>query len=333
MKPENHSSPNSTLNHPPEKPDFHKEGPREVPGCPQGLDDGALLAAQRYSFRVPPEFAALVNWQNPADPLLRQIIPSAQELLSPAGFSADPLDETQFLRAPGLIAKYPGRVLLRLTGVCPIHCRYCFRRHDTFADVPNNPEGWQPALEWIRRHEEVGEVIFSGGDPLMVANGPLADLSAQIAAIAHVRRLRLHTRMPVCTPQRINDGLLEWLTGSRLRIFMVIHVNHPAELGKAGCDALGRLVDAGVPVLNQSVLLKGVNDCAKVLAELSECLLQNRVIPYYLHRLDPVVGAAHFHVDDVQAQRLIGDLRDRLAGFAVPRLARETIGKLSKEVL
>lgn len=331
LKPKNHSSPNSGANHPPEESDFSKAG--MGPGCRQQWDEQTLEAAQRFAFRVPPAFAARINWQDPTDPLLLQVAPSAKELHTPAGFSTDPLDEAKFLQAPGLVAKYPGRVLLRLTGACPIHCRYCFRRHDLFEDVPQTPDEWQPAMEWIRRHETVQEVVFSGGDPLMVSNDQLSALSAQIKALGHVRRLRLHTRMPVCSPGRINDGLTDWLTGVGMMALIVIHVNHPLELGREACAALARLLDAGIPVLNQSVLLKGVNDRVETLTELSEKLIQNRVIPYYLHLLDPVMGAAHFHVGEIEARKLVNELRNHLPGYATPRLAQEIPGQLAKRVI
>ncbi|MBF0134369.1 MAG: KamA family radical SAM protein [Magnetococcales bacterium] len=333
MKPSDHSNANSHLNHPLAEPDCFKSGLSPVSSGGQLTDTGALKAAQAFSFRVPPVFASLIDWQNADDPLLLQVIPSAKELIIPEGYTQNPLDEHHYLRVPGLVAKYPGRVLLRLTGACPIHCRYCFRRHDSFGDIPKEMGEWQPALEWIARDTAIREVIFSGGDPLMLANGQLAELSARIAAIGHVRRLRIHTRMPVCSPGRVNDSLLEWLTSTNMLTFIVIHVNHPAELGREGCAALGRLADAGITLLNQSVLLKGVNDSVDVLEALSEKLLQNRVLPYYLHLLDPVAGAAHFYVDESHARQLVQGLRDRLGGYAVPRLAREIPGRLSKKVL
>lgn len=333
LKPSNHSNSDSNPNHPPVEPDFLNRDPSQVSHGGQWVDAGVLKAAAAFSFRVPPVFSSLINWQDPADPLLLQVIPSAKELIASKEYVRDPLDENQFLQAPGLVAKYPGRVLLRLTGACPIHCRYCFRRHDLFGDIPKEMHEWQPALDWIGRDTAIREVIFSGGDPLMVSNGQLAKLSARIAAIGHVRRLRVHTRMPVCSPGRVNDGLLEWLTSTGMMAILVIHVNHPAELGREGCAALGRLADAGIVLLNQSVLLKGVNDSVDVLEALSEKLLQNRVLPYYLHVLDPVAGAAHFYVDESHARQLVQRLRDRLGGYAIPRLAREIPGKLSKMVL
>ncbi len=334
LKPRNLSGPDSTSNRPSKELDFCTlESGSQTNGLPL-LEGDLLKAASEFGFRVPPLFASLIDWRNPADPLLLQVMPSARELdRSIAGFSTDPLEESRFLQAPGLIAKYPGRVLLRLTGACPIHCRYCFRRHDSFQDVPETIEQWQPALEWIRRDETVREIIFSGGDPLMVANGRLAELTGQIKTIGHVKRLRLHTRMPVCSPGRINDGLLNWLSKAGLSVLIVIHVNHPAELSREGCQALARLAAAGILLFNQSVLLKGVNDRVEVLAELSEKLMENKVIPYYLHLLDPVMGAAHFHVNELRARQLVHALRDRLGGYAVPRLAREVPGTLSKQVL
>lgn len=297
------------------------------------LDDGALSAAQKFAFRVPRVFSELIRWQDPQDPLLLQVLPSAEELMTPPGFTNDPLEEAQFSRAPGLLVKYSGRVLMRLTGQCPIHCRYCFRRHDTFQDVPTRIDAWWPVVEWIRKDPSIHEVIFSGGDPLMVGNDDLLALTSELQTVGHLKRLRLHTRMPVCSPGRINDGLLTWLTTLKLTPVVIIHVNHPNELGREGCRALARLASVGVMLLNQSVLLKGVNDTVDVLEKLSDALVQNRVIPYYLHLLDRVVGAAHFWVDEDRAKSLIRSLRQRVPGYAVPRLVRELPGHLAKEVL
>ncbi|MBF0140824.1 MAG: KamA family radical SAM protein [Magnetococcales bacterium] len=329
MKLNNSINRDSTPNHSEEEPDFCNTS------CGRSLnfDEGALRAAHNFAFRVPRVFSELIHWRDPQDPILLQVMPSALELTTPPGFTADPLEEAQFLKAPGLLVKYARRVLMRLTGQCPIHCRYCFRRHDTFQDVPTQGDAWRPALEWIRREPSIQEVIFSGGDPLMVANDDLLALTTELQTMGHLKRLRLHTRMPVCSPGRINNGFLVWLTELKLTPIIIIHVNHPNELGREGCAALARLAAAGVTLLNQSVLLKGVNDSVAVLEALSDILVQNRVVPYYLHLLDPVAGAAHFRVDEALARSLLRTLRQRLPGYAVPRLARERPRHPAKEVL
>jgi L-lysine 2,3-aminomutase len=279
-----------------------------------------LLAPQPYLTRIRPG--------DPADPLLLQILPRAAELGASPGYSPDPLGEGDACCEPGLLQKYQGRILMVATGECAVHCRFCFRRH-----FPYESASFSSTLRKIAADRSICEVILSGGDPLTLPDSELARLADQLAEIPHLRRLRVHSRLPVMIPQRVTDELISWLRGSRLSTIMVVHVNHPAEIDGDVADAFGRLVDAGTPVLNQSVLLRGVNDRADVLADLCRRLVDLRVMPYYLHQLDPVAGAAHFETPISAGMALVAELRARLPGYAVPRYVRETRGGTSKEVL
>jgi EF-P beta-lysylation protein EpmB len=231
------------------------------------------------------------------------------------------------LRTPGLLQKYQGRALLLVTGACAIHCRYCFRRHFPYGEDSALPDRAAGALGQLATDRSVNEAILSGGDPLLLDDGALADLVGKLAAIPHLRRLRLHTRLPVVLPSRITEALCTTLAASRLKPIVVVHANHARELGAASRRALGGLRDAGVLLLNQSVLLRGVNDCPDRLAELSEALFECGVLPYYLHLLDRVSGAAHFELDEAAATSLMDRLRARLPGYLVPRLVREVAGQ------
>jgi len=291
-----------------------------------GLIEPARAAARAFALRVPREFVARMRKGDPGDPLLRQVLPLDEELGSLPGFSADPLAEGSCNPAPGLIHKYHGRVLLIVSGACAVNCRYCFRRHFPYADNAPGRARWSQTLDYVARRSEVTEVILSGGDPLAASDALLAWLVERIAEIPHVRRLRVHTRLPIVIPDRVTPACLDWLTGSRLRTALVLHSNHAQELDATVEAALHRLRERAVPLFNQSVLLRGVNDSVDALAELSERLFDCGVTPYYLHLLDPVDGAAHFGVDEDRARRLHDAIRRRLPGYLVPRLARETAG-------
>ena len=293
----------------------------------------AVEAARLFSVFAPRGYIARMQRGNPFDPLLRQVLPLAAEAESTSGFSRDPVGDGAATLTPGLLHKYYSRVLIVTTGACAVHCRYCFRRHFPYGESPRSAADWQPALRAIAADSTIREVLLSGGDPLTLVDSVLADLTSSIAAIDHVRRLRVHTRLPIMIPERIDDRLLEWLTGSRLTPVVVVHANHAAEIDFSVAAALGRLVDAGVPVLNQAVLLRGVNDSVEALAELCERLVDLRVMPYYLHQLDRVTGAAHFEVPVDEGLRLMADLRSRLPGYAVPRYVQEVAGEPHKVVL
>ena len=302
-------------------------------GLDPALAAEAAAAAGDFSLLAPRPYLARIRPGNPADPLLLQILPRAAETATAPGYRPDPLGEADACYGPGLLRKYQGRVLMVTTGACAVHCRFCCRRHFPYADRPCTVAAWGPALRKIAADRSTDEVILSGGDPLTLPDLDLAQLADQLAEIPHVRRLRVHSRLPVMIPQRVTDELISWLRGSRLSPIMVVHVNHPAEIDQQVAETLGRLVDAGIPVLNQSVLLRGINDRADVLAELYGRLADLRVIPYYLHQLDPVAGAAHFEVPIAAGIALMAELRARLPGYAVPRYVRETPGGTSKEVL
>lgn len=300
---------------------------------PMDLLPAARAAAERFPLRVPRGFVARMRPGDPADPLLRQILPLGVELDAVPGYLSDPVGELDSRRVPGLLQKYPGRVLLVTTGACAVHCRYCFRRHFPYGGENPRRDGWQTALNEIRRDPGIREVILSGGDPLSLADGPLAGLAAELEAIPHVRRLRIHTRQPVVLPERVDERLLAWLSRGRLRKLVVLHANHANEIDAGVRAALRALAGAGCSLLNQAVLLRGVNDSMAALAALGEALFEAGVLPYYLHLLDPVAGAAHFDVPETEARRLIAALRDSQPGYLVPRLARELPGAASKTVL
>jgi L-lysine 2,3-aminomutase len=279
--------------------------------------------AGRFPLFVPRSYVARMRPGDPYDPLLRQVLPLAEEQAPVEGFVSDPVGDLQAAVAPGLLQKYHARVLMVTTGACAVHCRYCFRRHFPYAIAPKSPKDWQSAIDEIAADRSIEEVILSGGDPLTLVDAHLAELVAMLEPIQHLKRLRIHTRLPIMIPERVTCELVDWLTGSRLTPIVVIHANHSAELDRSVAAALARLADAGVLLLNQAVLLRGVNDSCQALEELSQKLIELRVIPYYLHQLDPVAGAAHFEVPVERGRELMRQLRARLPGYAIPRYVQE----------
>jgi len=298
---------------------------------PPGAEEAA--AARDFRVFVPRPYLERIRPGDPSDPLLLQVLPNAAEQDATPGFSIDPVGDRAAVRQPGLLHKYHGRALMVATGACAVHCRYCFRRHYPYDETPGALAAWQPVLDELAADPSIHEIILSGGDPLMLRDERLAELVGELAAIPHLRRLRVHTRLPSMIPQRVDAALLAWLTGSRLAPWMVVHINHPREIGPDVAAALGRLVDAGVPVLNQTVLLRGINDRLDVLEKLFETLVDIRVMPYYLHQLDRVAGAAHFEVSEGEGRSLVEGLRRRLPGYSVPRYVCEQSGKSHKTVL
>jgi L-lysine 2,3-aminomutase len=258
--------------------------------------------------------------------LLDGRLPLEAETVSVTGFTADPVGDAAATLRPGLLQKYRGRVLMVTTGACAVHCRYCFRRHFPYQESPRSLGQWQEAIGKIEADSSIHEVILSGGDPLTLVDDLLSRLAERLAEIPHLNRLRVHTRLPIVIPNRVTDELLAWLTGTRLTPIVVIHANHPQEIDEPVSIALARLIDAGIPVLNQAVLLRGVNDDADVLAQLCERLVDLRVLPYYLHQLDRVAGAAHFEVPVERGRQIIAELESRLPGYAVPRYVQEIAG-------
>ena len=302
-----------------------------------GLDDawrpGAEQGHALFEVRVPEAYLARMRPGDPADPLLRQVLPLGEEALPMAGYVADPLAEADHAPAPGLIHKYAGRVLLIASPTCAVNCRYCFRRHFPYDENAPSRAQWDATLDTLRNDPTIREAILSGGDPLAANDRQLAWLVERLADIPNLKRLRIHTRLPVVIPDRIDDALLGWLGATRLQKVMVLHINHANEIDEAVVAACRRLRQAGVTLLNQSVLLRGVNDAVAELAALSERLFDADVLPYYLHVLDPVAGAAHFDVPDDKARELVAGLREMLPGFLMPRLVREIPGEASKTPL
>jgi EF-P beta-lysylation protein EpmB len=300
---------------------------------PESSGAGGAAAAADFACLVPPSYLARIERGNPADPLLRQVLPSAEETRDTAGFGADPVDEAAAALTPGLLQKYPGRALLIVTSACPVHCRYCFRRHFPYDERPMGDGAWEPAFAALEADRSIHEIILSGGDPLTATDSRLEALVERLAAISHLTRLRVHSRVPVMIPSRVTDELLAWLTATRLTPVMVLHANHARELDAEVAAAVDRLRRAGVMLLNQAVLLRGVNDSAGALAALSERLIEIGVAPYYLHQLDRVRGAAHFEAPIAQGRAIIAELRRRLPGYAVPQYVQEQPGELHKIVL
>ena len=294
------------------------------------LSDEAMV---QFPLRVPRGFVARMRRGDPRDPLLRQVLPLDDEMRPMPGFGLDAVGDGAAKTAPGVIQKYRGRALLVATGSCAIHCRYCFRRHFPYAEETAARDGWREAVDRIRRDASIEEVLLSGGDPLSLSNGKLAELTGALADIPHLRRLRIHSRLPIVVPERVDDGLMGWLTALPWPVTLVVHANHANEFDGTVDAALGRLRAAGVHLLNQAVLLRGVNDSVDALAALSERGFRAGVLPYYLHQLDRVAGVAHFEVDDAHARALHAGLAARLSGYLVPRLVREIPGDTGKRPL
>jgi len=303
----------------------------EALGLPAQLLSGARQASHLFDLRVPRGFVARMRHGDVNDPLLRQVLPLGEELHEAIGFVADPLEEAAARRAPGLLQKYRGRALLITTEACAVHCRYCFRREFPYSEqVESGVARWSAALDEIARDASIEEVILSGGDPLSLSDARLTQLTDALASIEHVRRIRIHTRQPVVLPSRVDAGLLEWIGTIGKPLVMVVHVNHANEIDSDVRAALAAIGACGVTLLNQSVLLKGVNDDVDTLQRLSEALIEAGVVPYYLHLPDRVRGTAHFDVDEDVARSLIEQLMRRVSGYLVPRLVREIPGAASK---
>jgi len=296
---------------------------------PDHLLPAARAAAERFPLRVPLGYVARMQAGDPNDPLLRQVLPLAEELESRPGFDLDPVGDRAARRAPALLHKYPGRALLITAGACAGHCRYCFRRHFPYQDNHD----LAAALTQVAADESLSEIILSGGDPLSLSDTRLAALLDQLEAIPHLRRLRIHTRHPIFLPERITEELCRRLAASRLPVVVVIHCNHAREIDTHVREGLAHLRACGAHLFNQAVLLRGVNDSLASLAELGETLFDAGVIPYYLHQLDRVAGAAHFEVPDAQALALHEALRNTQPGYLVPRLVRERPGMAAKTPL
>ncbi|MEH6492244.1 EF-P beta-lysylation protein EpmB [Halopseudomonas sp.] len=291
---------------------------------------GALAADRDFRLRVPEPYLQRMQPGNPNDPLLLQVLPLAAELNEQPGYVSDPLGEQHSNARPGIIHKYHGRLLLVVTAGCAINCRYCFRRHFPYDENNLSTAEWEQALDYIRQDSSLNEVIYSGGDPLAANDRRLAWLTRQIADIPHIKRLRVHTRLPVVIPQRVTNDLIQALCATRLPVTMVLHCNHANEVDAQMLNATTLLRQANITLLNQAVLLRGVNDNLEAQMALSEALGDNGILPYYLHLLDHVRGASHFHCSDAEATQLVGQMLTRLPGYLVPRLVREVAGQPGK---
>jgi len=299
-----------------------------------GLDPDELKvsaeAASQFALRVPQGFVDRMRHGDRHDPLLRQVLPITDELQVVPGFSLDAVGDGLAKKATGVIQKYRGRALLVTTGSCAINCRYCFRRHFDYGTENAAREGWREAVEAIAQDPDIDEVILSGGDPLSLATHKLVELTHALKQIPHLRRLRIHSRLPVVLPERVDDELVQWLAGLPWPVAFVIHANHANEFDAAVDAAMARLRAAGATLLNQAVLLRGVNDSIEALQALSERSFAAGVLPYYLYQVDRVEGVAHFEVSDETAKALHAQLMARLSGYLVPKLVREIAGDSSK---
>lgn len=284
--------------------------------------------ANGFELRVPEPFVARMRCGDPTDPLLRQVLPMLAERNLTAGLSEDPLQEQDALATPGLLHKYDGRALIISTGACAIHCRYCFRRHFPYSE--HGPRHYQTLLAHVAADQSIREVILSGGDPLALSDAVLAELLEQLAALPQVSRIRLHSRLPVVLPQRVNEFLVTLLTGLSVPVVMVIHANHANELDPGTARALAALRHSNITLLNQSVLLAKVNNNAQALVDLSEALFAQGVLPYYLHMTDAVQGTAEFLVEEAEAVSLYRAITAKLPGYLLPKLVREIPGQQAK---
>ncbi len=300
---------------------------------PQSMAIAASGANDQFRLFAPQPFVDLLERGRANDPLLLQIWPAPAELLSHPNEKSDPVGDAQANVLPGVLQKYFGRALLVLTGACAVHCRYCFRRNWSYDESPGSLGQWEPSLAAIEADHSIHEVILSGGDPLMWDDDKLARLVERIERMPHVSRLRIHTRMPVVLPQRVTPELLSALSSSRLRTVVVVHANHHRELSPLVQQAMERMAAQSFTLLNQSVLLAGVNDSANELVQLSERLIECSVLPYYLHQLDRVIGSSHFEVTIERGRALIEEMRQRLPGYLVPRYVIETPGQPAKTVI
>ncbi|AMW79268.1 EF-P beta-lysylation protein EpmB [Acinetobacter sp. TGL-Y2] len=300
---------------------------------PEQLLSGAILASKQFKLRVPRAFVGKMKVGDPLDPLLLQVLPHHLELEDHPGYVTDPLDEESANHIPGVLHKYQSRFLLTLTGACAVHCRYCFRRHFPYQEnLPKN-EDWLNIQNYLSAQTQINEVILSGGDPLTLSNRKLALWIERLESIAHIKILRIHSRVPIVIPNRLDDELVSLLKNSRLRIILVVHSNHAAELDDFTCLKLSHVAQQNILVMNQAVLLKGVNDSAQTLVDLSHRLFDANVLPYYLHVLDKVKGAHHFDLEAAKIDLIYKEVLANLPGYLVPKLVREIAGQQNKTPL
>jgi len=287
------------------------------------------IRSSDFPLRVPRGFVARMQKNDPNDPLLRQVLPIKSENQQETGYLLDPVGDLKAMPQPGLLQKYQGRALLVTTGACAIHCRYCFRRHFPYSEANTGKESWEKTLTYFKQHPDITEIILSGGDPLSLSDQRFATMIQSLTALPHIQRIRLHTRLPIVIPERITPSLLNILSHIPQAV-VVVHINHPNELDETVYAAIQQLRKVGVTLLNQAVLLRGINDDERTLVTLSEKLFRCGILPYYLHMLDPVQGAQHFAVEQSRAQALHTHLMQNLSGYLVPKLVREIAGETSK---
>ncbi|SBS28223.1 L-lysine 2,3-aminomutase [Marinomonas aquimarina] len=302
-----------------------------------GLTEQDLPAAHKamasFKMLVPRPFVSRMEFGNVNDPLLKQVLADDIEMLPVAGYSKDPLDEGNHNPQKAIVHKYERRILVITTGTCAVNCRYCFRRHFPYGDNQLAQKEWDSVIDYLKDHPEVNEVILSGGDPLMLKDSQLSQHIARLNDLPQLKRLRIHSRLPVVIPSRINDELLAWVSQSRLDVVLVLHSNHAHEIDQSIADKVALLKRAGVTVLNQGVLLRGVNDSVEAQVNLSEALFAAGILPYYMFTFDPIEGGAHFDISIEAAQQLMGQVAQKLPGYLMPKLAKEIPGEPAKTVL
>ena len=301
-------------------------------GLPKSLALHGVEAHNSFKLLVPRPYLSRIEYGNPNDPLLLQVLPSLAEMQKVAGYTKDPLEEADHNPQKAIVHKYKRRLLVITTGTCAVNCRYCFRRHFPYGDNQLAQAEWDSVIDYLKNHPKINEVILSGGDPLMMKDALLADKVRKLDALPQIKRLRIHSRLPVVIPDRVCDDMLAWINASRLDIVMVWHINHANEMDEELAHAAYKLKRAGVTLLNQGVLLKGVNDSVEAQVNLSEAVFDAGILPYYMFTLDPVEGAAHFDIAIEEAQQLMGKVAAELPGYLVPRLAKEIPGKPGKTV-
>jgi len=284
--------------------------------------------AARYAVAVTPDIAELIDAGDPADPIARQFIPSAEELITSAGENADPIGDDARSPVAGIVHRYPDRVLFKLVHVCAVYCRFCFRREMVGPGKATalSEDAYQAALDYIRQHDEIWEVILTGGDPLMLSARRLAEIMADLAAIDHVKIIRIHTRVPIADPARVTPELVAALRGEGATTWIAVHANHPREFSANARAACACLADAGIPLVSQSVLLRGVNDDAATLEGLMRTFVECRIKPYYLHHGDLAPGTAHLRTSIEQGQALMRALRGRVSGLCQPEYVLDVPG-------
>ncbi|MCO5734536.1 lysine-2,3-aminomutase-like protein [Rhizobium sp. SSA_523] len=298
------------------------------------LEDAAAVA-HRYAIAVTPAMAALIDTADPADPIARQFLPDARELATTPEERADPIGDSAHSPVKGIVHRYPDRVLLKAVHVCPVYCRFCFRREmvGPAGDGTLSPDELQACFAYIRSHPQIWEVILTGGDPLVLSPRRLGEIMREIAGIAHVQIVRIHSRVPIVDPALVNGELIQALKACGKTVYVAIHANHPREMSLDARNACARLADAGISLISQTVLLRGINDDADILAQLMRRFVENRIKPYYLHHPDLAPGTSHFRLDIEEGQALVAALRGRVSGLCQPTYVLDIPGGFGKAVI